>query len=237
MKHLLPALFAALLITGCTTTTPEHTVTQSSSSSLASSVQFSTPSVSDTDRKKIEEGATKGNANAQFQLGTLLYESGNADDLPKALSWFEKAAAQGEVRAMFNAGLMYQQGTGARKNIPKAMQYFESAAAKNDSRSAFNLGLLYYEGTYVSKDYVKARTYFEQAANSGLSAAALNVGVMYISGQGVTMDPIKAAAWFAVAKRTGHPQAVQYYTQVTSTMSDADRKKVEELEKTLGAGK
>ncbi len=236
MKLLLP-LFTLLLLASCNTsdsTADTNQTASSSSTSLAtSSTSFSAPPVSDIERKSIEEGATAGNANAQFQMGAILFESSKPEDQTAALSWFEKAAAQGEVRAMFNAGLMYQQGMGTRKNIPKSTQYFEQADAKGDARAAFNLGLLYYEGGSTPQDFTKARTYFEKAAKSGLPAAALNVGVMYIRGEGIASDPVSAAAWFAVAKRTGHPQAAEYYAQVTSTMPEADRQKVAEKEKTL----
>ena len=45
-------------------------------------------------------------------------------DYAQAMSWWEKAAAQGNTAAMFNLGYCYMKGEGTDKNPEKAFSYF-----------------------------------------------------------------------------------------------------------------
>ena len=58
-----------------------------------------------------------------------------------ALKLFEKAAAQGHVAAMNDAGGVYFNGRGVRRDYKKAIVYFKKAAEKGFSRAQYNMGI------------------------------------------------------------------------------------------------
>ena len=128
-----------------------------------------------------------------FDLGVMYYYGdGVQQDYAKALSYFEQAAADGDVDAINNLGLMYDEGLGVEQSDTKARQYFEQAANKGDASSLYNLGLMYMDGQGVDQNYTKAFTYYEQAAEKGNTDALNNLGFMHYYGYGVEQDNAKA---------------------------------------------
>ena len=51
-------------------------------------------------------------------------------DFAKAVSWFRKAADQGDADAQFNLGLMYSNGQGVPQNYVQGHMWFNLAAAR-----------------------------------------------------------------------------------------------------------
>ena len=66
--------------------------------------------------------------------------------------------------AMFNVGVLYDNGWFVTQDYVKAREWFEKAADQGDTDAMFNLGLLYANGQGVAQDYVKAREWYEKAA-------------------------------------------------------------------------
>ena len=52
----------------------------------------------------------------------------SAGGVHDVIGWYEKAARQGETRAMHNLGLLYQDGQGVRQSYPRAAEWYEKAA-------------------------------------------------------------------------------------------------------------
>ena len=40
------------------------------------------------------------------------------------MTWFERSAKQGQPKAMYSLGCMYEEGVGMRVNKTKALEYF-----------------------------------------------------------------------------------------------------------------
>ena len=101
--------------------------------------------------KFLEQAAEKGQAVAQYRLGTL-YERGQGvtADPAKAAHWYEMAANQGNRKAMHNLAVSYASGAnGGKKNMAEAARWFDKAAALGLSDSQFNLAVLYEHGDGV----------------------------------------------------------------------------------------
>ena len=78
-----------------------------------------------------------GDKNAQFQLGVMLLEDGEAKDKAVARGLFEKAGAQGHAGALYNLGVLAIQGDDATKpDFAKAADYFKRAADAGDDNGA-----------------------------------------------------------------------------------------------------
>ena len=127
-----------------------------------------------------------------------------ANDYEKAVEYYQLAADQGYVDAMFNLGIMYQGGIGVAQDYEKALEYARMSMERGVSEGALLLGELYAEGKGVEQDYAKALEYFQKALElNPVNCAALDaLGDLYAEGNGVAQD-------FAKAMEAGDPMAAE----------------------------
>ena len=79
-----------------------------------------------------KQRAKAGDVKAMFKLGVSYYHGrgGVAEDYGEALVWWGKAAATGHRHALFNMGVMHQNGLGTPVNLLNALSYYKQAHAK-----------------------------------------------------------------------------------------------------------
>jgi hypothetical protein len=131
---------------------------------------------------------------------------GVPQDYAQAISWYRKAAAQGDAHAQFNLGLMYDHGRGVPQDYAQAASWFSKAADQGDANAQFNLGLMYDHGRGVPQDYAQAISWYRKAADQGDADAQNNLGLMYYNGKGVPQDSIVAYALCNLSA-TGDPSS------------------------------
>jgi len=125
---------------------------------------------------------------AMAQLGRA-YESGlqgAIQNLPVAISFYTKAADQGDGVAAHRLATIYYFG---RKGIPsdpvEAVRWYQRAVTLGDPGAMFDLGVLYFNGKAgLPKDDVKAADLYLKAANAGDADGMVAVGGMYLRGAG-----------------------------------------------------
>ena len=129
--------------------------------------------------KFLTQAAEKGQAVAQYRLGTL-YERGQgvATDPVKAAHWYELAANQGNRKAMHNLAVSYASGVGGKKNMAEAGRWFAKAAALGLSDSQFNLAVLYERGDGVPQSLLDAYKWYSIAAAAGDSESKARMAVL-----------------------------------------------------------
>jgi TPR repeat protein len=105
--------------------------------------------------QSLQLAASNGNYPAQYDLGSLYNEGtgGMTMDKARACELFEKAAEQGHVMAMHNAGYCYQVGISGKKDESKAINYYTKAAEAGSARSQRNLGILFGRSGQPEKAY------------------------------------------------------------------------------------
>ena len=124
----------------------------------------------DYERAVLEwvEPAAQGNADAQFNLAQA-YRMGRGveRDAAKAEELYAAAAAQGNLRAADNYGiLLYLRG-----KQEAALPLVVAAASRGDPRAQYLLGTAYFNGGEVERDYPRAYAYMTLASRAGLSQA------------------------------------------------------------------
>ena len=95
-------------------------------------------------------------------------------DYSTAFQEFEPFAKQGNARAQYNLGLMYDNGHGVPQDYAEAVRWYRKAAEQGDARAQLNLGVMYSKGQGVPQDYVQAHMWFHPAAPQGEKQAAEN---------------------------------------------------------------
>ena len=92
--------------------------------------------------KLIQPMATKGDAEAQLNLGIMYFNGqGVPQDYKQAVDWFRKAAAQGDADSQTNLGNMYYDGLGVPQDYVRAHMWFNLAAVQGDSDAVKNRDL------------------------------------------------------------------------------------------------
>lgn len=80
---------------------------------------------------------------------------------------WETLAEVGNGDALFNLGILAEDGLGEPKNMAKAEALYSSAARSDNFKAQYRLGLLYSVGRLLAKDVEKARLYLTMAAQHG----------------------------------------------------------------------
>ncbi|HXX84168.1 MAG TPA: tetratricopeptide repeat protein [Casimicrobiaceae bacterium] len=121
--------------------------------------------------------ADKGDAEAQYRLGTLYAEGkGVGQNDATAMTWFLRAADKGNALAQYNAGASYAAGLGVAKSEADAAKWFKRAADQGMPYAQLNLGLMYAAGNGVPQDNTEAMKWL-QLALFGLPAGGVRSDV------------------------------------------------------------
>ena len=151
--------------------------------------------------------ADQGDTDACLCIGGILYERG---DFQEAEGYFTDAALKGDVKAMYNLGLMYSEGSLGEPDMDKAEEWFESAAQDGFAYAQTSLaGILYNKG-----DVEDAAAWYRKAAAQGEPTAMYNLGAFGISGM-IKMDEKEAMELLVRAASAGVQEAVELLSRIT----------------------
>jgi uncharacterized protein len=174
--------------------------------------------------RELKPLAEQGNAEAQFNLGSLYYQGrGVPQDYKEAAQWMRKAAEQGHVFAQVTLGSLYAEGVRGviLKDHSQALMWFIFASARGDIEALeFRDNLAnrmtptqIAEAQRLAREfkpqnvYTKSLEEFKVQGERGDAAAQFKVGLIYYKGRGVPPDYPEALNWFKKAARQGHPLA------------------------------
>lgn len=218
MKHsarFIPMVFVAALFWGIAGCAP---------AAYEKGLKYYRPDDAAAAAQQLKPLAEQGNAEAQFNLGSLYYQGrGVPQDYKEAAKWFRKAADQGHVYAQVNLGSMYAEGIQGviAKDYSQALMWFIFAAARGDMealefRETLATRMTPVQITEAQKmarefkpedAYTKLLRELKALAEQGDAAAHLKVGLMYYNGQGVLQDYAEAIQWFRKSALQGNPFA------------------------------
>ncbi len=121
---------------------------------------------------KTLSGAESGNSKNQYEIGNMFMTGIGADiDYGKAISFYEKSAAQGHNKAAYKLGLIYYEGTGVSSNMKTAFKWFSSAAENNYPVAQYYLGRLYAAGQGTKRNNKLALEWLSKAVDGGFDQA------------------------------------------------------------------
>ena len=164
------------------------------------------------DREEAERlftlSAKQGDTDACLCIGGILYERG---DYAGAEGHFMTAALKGDVKAAYNLGLMYSEGSLGEPDMDKAEEWFESAASEGFAYAQTSLaGILYSRG-----DVDGAAGWYRKAAEQGEPTAMYNLGAFGVSGM-IRMDEREAMDLLVRAASAGVEEARVLLSRITS---------------------
>ena len=151
-------------------------------------------------------------------------------DYRKAIKWYEKAAAWGDIDAVLALGDMSVYGyhriiemrnerwwhdyaplspyifpEAVLKDSEQAIKWYEKAAELKSTDAMCRLGNMYADGEIVQRDSEQAIKWYEKAAELGNTKAMLALGVKYLYGacDAINQDTEKGITWCEKAAEFG----------------------------------
>lgn len=144
---------------------------------------------------------------------------GTRRDYPKAVQWYRRAAALGDVAGMFKLGIILLRGLlGVPRNVGEAVTWLKRAAERADVDNPHALHELatLHEPTNadpqvrekILPDEAYALSLFKQAAELGFKRSQFRLGQAYEYGSlGLEIDNRASIAWYTKAAAQGDHQA------------------------------
>lgn len=130
--------------------------------------------------------AQAGEAQAQYDVAGAYFQgiTGMERDIPKAMEWLGKAAAQGHMEASYRLGEIYFHGYGGvEKDLTKAAAAFRRPAVADFEEAKVYLGYLFFTGQGVTQDAERGIALLREAAARGQEAAWKLLWEAYAAGQ------------------------------------------------------
>ncbi len=109
-------------------------------------------------------------------------------DYDKAFPIFKKLAEQGDAKAQFYLGHMYQTGEGTKRSQKKSKHWITTAAENGDNNARTALGIMYQNGVGVKKSDEKAFELFKLASENNHPVGRYYLATKYHWGDGVQQD-------------------------------------------------
>ena len=134
-----------------------------------------------------------GKAWAHYELA-LYYNEGQGglrQSYEKSFHHYLLADQGGEIMALYNLGLCYEQGKGVSKSFTKAIEYYSRGSSLGIDHCSYNIGVVYSkEGPH--QDYGKAVHYMKLAMHQRSELAFFELGGWYMEGEcGLPVDKAK----------------------------------------------
>lgn len=168
------------------------------------------------------QAAERGDAEAQFIVGGMLYQGQGTDpDRRNGFKWLLKAAEQGKSspESLNIIGGHYLRGRFVPQNYLEAKKWLGQAADQGSVSAQNDLAYLHYYGLGGERDYNKAMELYEKAALQGDVLAQANLGLMHASGTGTATDRALGYAWYSLAASRGNTMASLNRSTLMAEMS------------------
>jgi hypothetical protein len=144
-------------------------------------------------------------ARADYTAGATAFQAG---DYMTALAEWRALAEEGNARAQFGMGVIYEEGGGGVvRDFTLAALWYREAAKRGLADAQFNLGNLYRWGHGVNQNPRRAVAWYLKAATQGMAAAQYNLALSYETGSGAAQNFAVAAKWYRMAADQGDVDA------------------------------
>jgi len=182
----------------------------------------------ETAKKWFRLAAAQGNKEAERYLaGSNSSPTANQSDKSPIERIFQ-AAQQGDARAQYTVGQLYQAGKGVRQSYETAFKWMSLSANQGNAMAQNRLGYFYSQGLGVRQDDKLAVSWYMRAAKQGLAKAQHNLGVSYTEGRGVPRDHAEAAKWHRMAADQGITESTKIVSSYDEILAPDDEQQQSE---------
>lgn len=152
------------------------------------------------------------------RLAELLFADTAVTDKNEALTYCRRAVNAGDVEAIVDLGLAYENGWAVDKETKKATELYQRALTQGCKSAEIRLeelkpeiqyqrGVAYLEGILTQRNFLRAREWLEKAAEQGHVEAASRLAELLQYGLGGKVDIKRAIALYEQADAGGSASA------------------------------
>ena len=116
-------------------------------------------------------------------------------------------AEQGNAKAQFNVGSIYDIGKGVQQDFVEAIKWYKRSAEQGNAKAQYNLALMYELGKGVSQDFSKAAIWYRRSAEQGIASAQFKIAAQYHFGKGVQLFFVDAMNFYKLSAEQGNAGA------------------------------
>ena len=131
--------------------------------------------------------------------------------------------------AMFNLGVIYDNGFGVKKNKSKAFDYYKLAAEKKHKIAQYNLAWMYYNGESIEKNFFEAFKFYNLSAEQGYNKAQYNLASLFYYGDGTIKDYVQAFKWYKISSMNGIKESDSFLKKLQIKMHPDEIKESEKI--------
>ena len=151
--------------------------------------------------KLYTKAAEKGNARAQFRLGTLYVPSQSIDGSFLYTNW-QQSQKSYMYKSWKRAKKVYEvTNLHLSKKFPRAEKLLLAAAENGHAEAQYTLGRLYTEHDFSAAKKEKGIELYRAAAMQGHFLATYDLAVIYAQGKLGTVNLSESYAWFSIADK------------------------------------
>ena len=152
-------------------------------------------------------------------------------DYKTAYKLLAPLAEQGNAKAQFRLGVMYEHSLGVPQDYKTAVKWYRLSAEQGLAIAQSRLGFLHLLGIRgVQQDYKEAVKWSRLAAEQGNAIAQYFLGHSYADGQGVLQDYALAHMWFNLCGASGDDEdCVENRNRVEKKMTPSQIEKAQEM--------
>lgn len=136
-------------------------------------------------------------------------------------------AEQGDAKAQYAIGQMYEKGRGTDKDTRLAFSWYSKSTQKGYTKAEYKLGMAYLSGKGIRKNSRKAYEWLKKSSDKGYVRAQYNLAILYEKGRGTEQNLDKAFAWYKKALAGGYDSAAAGMKRIT------DQQKIQQDELAL----
>lgn len=144
-------------------------------------------------------GLTSHAGAGPLEDGMKAYERKN---FAKAFPLLLPQAEQGNAKAQYAVGRMYEDGYGVAQDYTEAAKWYRMSAEQGDPHAQHALSVMYAVGWGVPADARESAMWVRKAAIQGYYYAENDLGSKYANGRGVPKDYVLAYMWFDLGATT-----------------------------------
>ena len=153
--------------------------------------------------------AINGNTDSQCKMGAYYAEPDTKHtDIVEAVKWYKLSASQGNNKAQFELGMLYDKGRIKCDDYKeKAMECYMALAKAGFPSAQCTVGLKYRFGDGVEENLNEAIKWFKRSANQGHVDAQRNLGDIYAA---IGKEPELRLLWEMIQGLLMHVRQVTY---------------------------
>ena len=152
-------------------------------------------------------------------------------DYKTALYYLSFLAANGDIKANYNLGIMYREGLGVKKDDVQSLTHFIVAAEGGHMLGNYAVGLAFLMGKGSDIDAKAAIHYLTEATLLGHAISPVEIGGLYFRGRLVEKDFVSAHFWWSLALDRNAPRASTKLGELLLQMSQEQKRQAFLLQK------